>query len=103
MLSKEASHRIWATIERLRRELEDAQQRGAVSKNMVLREYLCGQVLFPQNSTDHLLGERSAEELLDQINAELRTRPFETGGVVAALVRNPDEQRSYVVFMHLRA
>lgn len=100
--------RMVRVIEARKSELKREQDRGALSKNIVLREYLNGRVLFREDETEDVIAHYGSsgghlEVALDRMNEMLRglCNP-EVSGLTVGLVRNPNEHTSSIVFVYTR-
>lgn len=107
MLGRGREEAVRRRVEALRAEFQRQQGRRVISRDLVLREYVGGKVLFDEASTEDLLASGDVKlhdvlRFIDEINTILKNRyVMELSGVTAALARNPREHTSLIVLVYI--
>ncbi|MGV9001769.1 MAG: hypothetical protein ACOH18_02320 [Candidatus Saccharimonadaceae bacterium] len=94
-------------INHLDTELKSQQQRGAVSRDVVFREYANGRRLFNEDWAEQAIGHYGPggriEVALDRLLAEFRgLYDRRTAGMTVALTRNEAEHMYFFVFVYIQ-
>jgi|GEM_PF-2361350 len=102
MLTKWNLEQLGRRLKQLQASWENEQRHGIISKNLMLRDYVSGYVLFDESTTSEILqgGHGDASGVLDAINSVLRWKfPDAPDKIVSALVRSSGEHRSYSIVL----